>query len=198
MSRFVRMMVAFLAIIVFLSATFAAVAVALIGERVLAEARNRVASDLNAAEQMYDAYSDRLYDLIRLSADQPYLQEALRTGELSTAGVTLAATMVAERLDFLTVTDANGVVVMRAANPDAIGDSQRGQSVVAAALGRVTPVAGIAVLSSDMLRRESPSSRRRPRSGWWRRKGRDRGLTRSRPTAWCSWPLPRWSTGPAA
>ncbi len=156
MSRFVRMMVAFLAIIVFLSATFAAVAVFLIGERVLAEAHNRVASDLNSAEEMYDAYSDSLFDLIRLSADHTYLHEAMRSGDVTTAAGKLAATMVSERLDFLTVTDATGVVLMRAANPDVVGDSQAGQSIVAAALAKATPVVGTAVFGAEILGRESP------------------------------------------
>jgi len=49
-NRFVKLMVAFLAIIILLSATFAGVAVVFIGERVLAEAQNRVASDLEAAD----------------------------------------------------------------------------------------------------------------------------------------------------
>ena len=73
-SRFVKLMVAFLAIVILLSATLSGVAVFFIGDRVLAEAQNRVASDLNSAEEMYRAYSDRLYDLIRLEADRFYLR----------------------------------------------------------------------------------------------------------------------------
>jgi len=81
MSRFVTLMLAFLAIILLLSATFSGVAAFFIGSRVLAEANNRVESDLNSAEEMYGAYSARLYDLLRLSADRFYLREALLEGQ---------------------------------------------------------------------------------------------------------------------
>jgi len=73
-SRFVKLVLAFLLIILLLSAVFSGVAVLFIGNRVLSEAQNRVESDLNAAEEMVDAYADRLFDLIRLSADRFYLR----------------------------------------------------------------------------------------------------------------------------
>ena len=95
MSRFVKLMLAFLAIILLLSATFSGVAAFLIGSRVLAEAEHRVESDLNAAEEMYGAYSDRLFDLMRLSADRFYLRnsDAGRAGR-SRPAAKLLATML--------------------------------------------------------------------------------------------------------
>jgi two-component system NtrC family sensor kinase len=155
-SRFVKVMGAFLAIIVLLSATFAAVAVFFIGERVLAEAQNRVASDLNAADAMYDAYSDRLYDLVRLSAERFYLRDALIAGDVASTAAELSRTMTDEHLDFLTVTDATGVVLLRAGNGGVVGDSQASEGIVAAALRGATPVVGNAVFTADMLGRESP------------------------------------------
>jgi two-component system NtrC family sensor kinase len=155
-NRFVKLMAAFLAIIVLLSATSAGVAVFVIGERVLAEAQNRVASDLDAAEEMYGAYSDRLFDLVRLSADRFYLRDALLAGDVTVAAGELSNTLVTEGLDFLTVTDAAGVVLLRAGNRSVDGDSQGQESIVAAALGGATPVVGTAVFTGDMLDRESP------------------------------------------
>jgi two-component system NtrC family sensor kinase len=156
MSRFVRLMVAFLVIIIPLSATFAAVAVFLIGERVVAEAQSRVSSDLNSAVAMYDAYSRNLYDLVRLEADQSYLRDALVAGDAKAVEQKLASVIASEQIDFLTVTDATGTVLLRAANPTEAGDSQAGQSVVAAALGTAAPVVASAVFTADMLGRESP------------------------------------------
>ena len=157
MSRFVKLMVAFLTIIILLSATFAGVAVFFIGERVVAEAQNRVSSDLNSAGEMYEAYSDRLYDLIRLQADRFYLRDALLARDVTAAAGELTGKMASEQLDFLTVTDAAGLVLLRAANPGVVGDSQAGVSVVAAALGEAKPVAATTVFTADMLGRESPS-----------------------------------------
>jgi two-component system NtrC family sensor kinase len=156
MSRFVRLMVAFLAIILSLSATFAAVAVIFIGERVVAEAENRIASDLNSADEMYAANATRLYDLIRLQSDRFYLQDAFISGNVGAAAPELTATMNAEKLDFLSVTDASGVVLLRAANPATSGDSMADAGIVAAALGSVSGVVGSAVFSAEMLEREAP------------------------------------------
>lgn len=155
-NRFVKLMLAFLAIVVLLSATLSGVAVFFIGDRVLAEAQNRVTSDLNSAREMYEAYSDRLYDLTRLSADRFYLRDALLAGDVAVAAAELSRTMIAERLDFLTVTDAAGVVLLRAGNRGVDGDSLARESIVAAALGGTTPVVGTAVFTAEMLGRESP------------------------------------------
>ena len=72
-----KLLLAFLAIILLLSATFSGVAAFFIGSRVLAEAQSRVDSDLNSAQEIYGGYADGLYDVIRLSADRFYLRDAL-------------------------------------------------------------------------------------------------------------------------
>ena len=155
-SIFVRLMVAFLAIIVLLSVTMAGVTVFFIGERVVTEAENRVASDLNSARAMYDANSASLNDLIRLQADRTYLTEAMLAGDLSAVAGELQAKMSTEHLDFLTLTDATGTVLLRAGNPGVIGDSQVAQRVVAAALEQAGPMVATEVYAADLLGLESP------------------------------------------
>ncbi len=154
-SRFVKLMVAFLAIIISLSATFAAVAVFLIGERVVEEAQNRVSSDLNSADEMFGAYSDRLFDLVRLEASRPNIRDALLAGDGRATAGELSRTMVAEQLDFLALTDASGRVLQRAGNPAVAGDSMGGESVVATALREGRPVVSTEVFSATELGRES-------------------------------------------
>ncbi|MBM3696807.1 MAG: HAMP domain-containing protein, partial [Actinobacteria bacterium] len=155
-SRFVKLMLAFVAIILLLSATFSGVAAFVIGGRVLDEARSRVRSDINSAEEMYAAYSAHLYDLVRLSADRFYLRRALLDDQVQVAVGELRATMMAEDLDFLTVTDARGVVLLRAGNVLAVGNSQAGDAVVAAALATGRPVVGNAVYTAPRLDLEAP------------------------------------------
>ena len=155
-SEFVKLMVAFLTIVILLSATFAGVAVVFIGERVLEEARNRISSELNSAQEMYKSTSGGLHDLIGYQADRFYLREALVSGDLESAAGELHRVMTAEDLDFLSVTDETGRVLLRAAYPDRVGDSQAEQAIVAAALSEETPVVGNAVLGADELGRESP------------------------------------------
>jgi two-component system, NtrC family, sensor kinase len=151
MSRFTKLMLAFLAIIFLLSATFSGVAAFFIGSRVLGEAENRVESDLNAAEEMYGAYSARLFDLIRLSAGESYLRDLLLDAQIQQAYGEVLATMLGEDLDFLTVTDARGTVLLRAGNTGVVGDSQAGDGLVAAALGSREGVVGTTVFPEERL-----------------------------------------------
>jgi two-component system NtrC family sensor kinase len=155
-SRFVKLMLAFLVIILLLSATFSGVAAFLIGNRVITEAENRVDSDLNAAQEMYAAYADGLYDLMRHAADRFYLRDAMLAGQPDLALGELLGTMIEERLDFLTVTDAGGTALLRAGNPLVAGDSSAGGSVVATALERGVAVVDTAVFDAAALGREAP------------------------------------------
>jgi len=165
MSRFVKLMLAFLAIILLLSATFSGVAAFLIGSRVLSEAENRVESDLDAAQEIYDCYSSSLYDLMRLSADRFYLRNALLAGQASLAYGEILGTMLREDLDFLTVTDAEGTVVLRAGNTGVVGDSQAADGLVAAALQTLEPVVGTTVFGAGRLSREAPAMAEQARIG---------------------------------
>jgi two-component system NtrC family sensor kinase len=156
-SRFVKLMLAFLLIIGLLSAMFSGVAIFLIGNRVVDEAQNRVDSDLNAAQEMYHAYSVSLYDLVRFSADRFYLRDALLAGFPDIAAGELLGTMLQEGLDFLSLTDADGLVLLRAAHPGVKGDSQAGDGLVAAALGSRLPAVGTTLFAADRLGAESPA-----------------------------------------
>jgi two-component system NtrC family sensor kinase len=134
-----------------LSATFSGVATFLIGSRVVAEAENRVESDLNSAQEMYASEADGLYDLVRYTAGGLYLRDALLQGQPSVAAGELLRTMLDEGLDFLSVTDAGGTVLLRLGNPLATGDSMADQSIVAEVLARAVPVVDTTVLSAVAL-----------------------------------------------
>jgi two-component system NtrC family sensor kinase len=155
-SRFVKLMLAFLLIILLLSAVFSGVAILFIGNRVISEAQNRVDSDLNAAREMLDAYAARLFDLIRLSADRADLRHTVLAGYPEGALGELIGTMQEEKLDFLTLTDAEGVVRVRAGNPLATGDGQGGDDLVAGALTGGGPAVATVVFGSDRLAAENP------------------------------------------
>ena len=62
--------------------------------------------------------------------------------------------MITERLDFLSVTDADGTVLLRAGNPLVTGDSMAAESIVAEVLAGAIPVVGTTVLSAGALGHE--------------------------------------------
>jgi two-component system NtrC family sensor kinase len=156
-SRFVKLMLAFLLIIGLLSAMFSGVAIFLIGNRVLSEAQNRVVSDLNAAHEMLGAYANHLFDMVRLSADRFYLRNALLADYPETALGELIGTMRQEELDFLTLTDGDGVVLLRAGNVGTRGDSQADDLLVAAVLEGRQPAVTVGVFAAERLAAEARS-----------------------------------------
>jgi two-component system NtrC family sensor kinase len=152
-----RLMVSFLLIIVLTSAIFSVVAIQFIGNRVVAEAQNKVDSALSSAWEIYQGELANVYDVVRFSADRFYLRDALLARDFAVASVELAEVQSEERLDVLAVTDPNGVVLLRTTNSGHVGDSQGHDLVVRAALDRLEPAAGTSIVSAEDLRRESPA-----------------------------------------
>jgi two-component system NtrC family sensor kinase len=152
----VRLMLGFLLVIVVVSAIFSIVGIRFIGSRVVDEAQDRVAKDLNAAREIYQSYADSVYDVIRMSADRFYLRDAILSGDIEAAADEIRETWAAEELDLLTITDADGVVLFRATNPGIVGDDRSGDPLVAAVLGRGTPVMATVVMELDTLLLECP------------------------------------------
>ena len=60
-----------------------------------------------------------------------------------------------ERLDILTVTDSQGIVVLRVNNPGIKGDDQSHQELVHAVLTRRVPLMGTIIVSATDLQNES-------------------------------------------
>ena len=152
----VRLMLGFLLVIVVVSAIFTIVGIRFIGSRVVDEAQDRVAKDLNAAREIYESYADQVYDVIRLSADRFYLSNALRDGDITAATGEVTQTWAREDLDLLTVTDADGIVLFRATNPGIAGDDRSGDPLVEAVLRRGGPVMATVVMTLDILQLECP------------------------------------------
>ncbi len=152
----IRLTLSFLLIIVIVSAIFSVVGIRLIGDRVVAEAQNRVQLDLNAAEEIYLANLRDVYDVIRFTADRFYLRDALLSGDIERAGPELTRTWEREKLDLLTVTDSEGIVLLRTTNPYIVGDSQADDELVRAVLERGEPVAATAIVPAELLQKECP------------------------------------------
>ncbi|MBC7187937.1 MAG: cache domain-containing protein [Calditrichaeota bacterium] len=106
----------------------------LIGDRLVSQAQDKVRTDLNAARALYEEKAGDITDVVRLTASRFFIQEALRAGDVRRLQEEIIRTCHREGLDILTVTDARGRVLFRAANPVQAGDSQADDPLVAAVL----------------------------------------------------------------
>jgi two-component system NtrC family sensor kinase len=124
---------------------------------IVSEAQTAVRTDLNAAREIFMGRLDDINDVVRLTADRSFIKEALLAGRLDQAADELEGVRRNERLDFLTVVDPSGRVLLRTTRPGLAGDDRSQDELIAAARKARLPVAGIAIMTADDLRRESPA-----------------------------------------
>ncbi|KPK65566.1 hypothetical protein AMJ82_12425 [candidate division TA06 bacterium SM23_40] len=152
----IRLMSSFLLIIVVVSMIFSVVGIRIIEHRVVAEAQSRVATDLNAAWEIYLNYLSHVSDVIRFTAHRFYLRDAILSGEIGRAADELTDLWARERLDVVAVTDGRGVVLFRATNPLVAGDSQADDDLIRAVLEGREPVAATTIVSAEALQKDCP------------------------------------------
>ena len=111
-------------------------------------------SDLNFAREVYRQQTRVVGDVVRLTAAKLTLREAILTGDNDALTRRLDEIRKAEKLDVLTLTDAQGVVLTRSRNPAVAGDDQKGDPVVAHVLSEQQPTVGTAIVSAAELRKE--------------------------------------------
>lgn len=128
----------------------------MVGRLIVSEAQTTVRTNLNAAREIFTGRLDDINDVVRLTADRFFLKNALLAGTLDQAADELEGTRRNERLDFLTVVDPSGRVLLRTTNPGLAGDDRSHDELIATARRAKLPVAGVAIMTADDLRKESP------------------------------------------
>jgi two-component system NtrC family sensor kinase len=151
----IRLILSFLLIIVVSNLIFTIVGSRIIGNRIVAEAQEKVGRDLNSAREIYLSKLNHLNDVVRLTADRFYIKDALIAGDIDRFAEELVRVKVSENLDLLTITDPSGSVLLRANNINLSGDSQFHNELVAEVVARNVPVAGTIIMPIEDLRLES-------------------------------------------
>lgn len=151
-----KLVLSFLIIVVFISAIYMIVGVQLISNRIVSEAQDKVRHDLNAAREIYLSYLERINSAVRINANRFFIREALVSGEINDAYHELQHVRQIEDLDVLTLTDADGKVILRTSFFDHTGDDLSQNKLVEAVLDYEVPIATSLIVSSEELNQESP------------------------------------------
>jgi two-component system NtrC family sensor kinase len=152
-----RLSLSLLAIIILSGLLFTVVGVTTISSLIVNEAEDRVKNDLNTARLIYVDKLDGLRQAAEFTANRTFMEAVLLQKNISEDTINVLKTFKAnERLDVLTLTDKNGIVVLRVNNPDYKGDDQSGQELVHAVLTRRMEVVGTIIFSANDLKNESP------------------------------------------
>jgi two-component system NtrC family sensor kinase len=150
-----KLILGFLLIIVITSVVFIVVGVRLIGDRIVAEAPERVRTDLNSAREIYLNSLEKISDEVRFVSDRSFVRDGSVYKDRAKLAEKLIPIREREGLDILTITDKAGRVLLRTTNLDVFGDDQSHDELVSAVLLRKEPVASTSIVTADDLRKES-------------------------------------------
>lgn len=125
-------------------------------EQVFAEAQAQVTSDLETASELFRLERERIRDTLRVHALRTAISGSIGSDDAPALLALIDRLRRAERLDFLDVLDARGVVLMRATNPKVRGDDRSAEPLVAGVLSSHEALAGLEVLDAAQLALESP------------------------------------------
>jgi two-component system NtrC family sensor kinase len=143
----------FLAIACLIGVVTSIIVNSLITNQIISEAQERVKEDLNTAKYVYASKIREIDRTIRWTSIRHVLKTGLKEKNISPIRNELEALMAEEGLDFLTLVDRKGTVVIRFHNPQASGDNLFHDLFISTALGR-KEISGTQVLSGDELSKE--------------------------------------------
>jgi len=150
-----KLILSFLLISIVTNAIFTIAGIRLMANRILAEAQDRIRNDLNAAREIYSGEARHINDVVRLNARRPIIQDALLSGITTNIIDDLINVRQTELLDFLTLTDEFGNVILRTNSPYNLGDNLAQDEVVNSVMKTKDTVTTTTILSVEELHSES-------------------------------------------
>ncbi len=125
----------------------------LIDYYVMKLAQNKVQYDLNSAHEIYNNEIEKIKNVIRFSSRLSIISNSIVTDNLQKLLAEIQRIRVDEHLDFLTVTDNRGYVILRARNPEQRYDYEGNDIFVKKSLiGEI--IAGTQILDEKELKKE--------------------------------------------
>ena len=143
----------FLVLACFIGVVTSIIVNALITDQIIFEAQERVKEHLNTARWVYESKIRDIDRTIRWTAIRHVLKQGIKGKNLSPIRDELSGLMVEEGLDFLTLVDRKGMVILRFHNPKVSGDRLIHDPFVKGALGNKA-ISGTQILSREELLKE--------------------------------------------
>jgi len=151
-----KLVLSFLLVSIVATAIFTFAGIRLMANRIVAETQDRIRNDLNAAREIYTGEARHIDDVVRLNARRPIIQDALLSADSTNIDNDLINVKESEALDFLTLTDEFGNVVLRTNYPYNTGDNLAQDEVINYVMNTKETVTTTTILSKGVLKSESP------------------------------------------
>ncbi|MBA7603736.1 Adaptive-response sensory-kinase SasA [subsurface metagenome] len=149
-----KLVLSFLVVVLFTGFIGTLVGERLISSGIIQQAQDKVSVDLNSAREIYQWQLEQVKDVVRFTANRFFVKEGLLGTNIELVKEELKKIRTKEYLDIFTVTDANGIVIFRARNPDMYGDSQAGDEVVSRVISNSDIVVSTVIISRAELLKE--------------------------------------------
>jgi len=127
--------------------------IVLFGKNVLERAQKQVKMDLNSAWMVYNQRINDINFLMQLTAKRGVFVEELKQQNTLLLKPMLEGIRIDNNLDFLTLTDERGVVLVRTRYPYKVGDDQSNDEMVSKALNK-EKTSGAQILAQEELIKE--------------------------------------------
>ncbi len=150
-----KLILSFLLIIVVISLVFIMVGIRLTSDRIVEEAQEKVRNDLNTAREIYSTTLYGIEDVVRFTANRFFLKDALVMGYSASIAEELENVRIREGLDILSLTDAEGNVILRSNNLDFSEEYEIENELVQNVLMRKNHESATTIISDEELDRES-------------------------------------------
>jgi len=131
-----------------------------ISQGIINQAQNRVSADLNSAGVIFDQYALQVLNTCRFTATRFFLKKAILEKKFSSIIEELIRVSKTEKMDFLSVTSSNGIIIARSANPGALYD-RFSNPLIDFVLRNKKPIYATEILSADQLDKENPELKQR-------------------------------------
>jgi two-component system NtrC family sensor kinase len=150
-----KMVLSFLFVIVVTGAIFTGVSILLISNHIEADSREQALSDLEDARDLYLDRLDHLNNVVASTAGNIRVKNAITSGNIERVTDELLGIKYRESLDLLTVTDADGTVLLRTSDLGSFGDNISHEELIETVLHSRSSVASTTTISREDLRKES-------------------------------------------
>ena len=125
----------------------------LIGDNILKHAQKKVQHDQDAAWMVYNNALSELQMIIDFTTKREDISSLLNTNQMKMLYRSLDEVKKHYKFDFLSLTDKNGIVLVRTSNPEMAGDDKSQCDLIHLAL-EGTSISGIQILSRSELLKE--------------------------------------------
>ena len=151
-----KLIISFVIVVVIIGSIATVVGIHLIGKGIITQAQDKVRTDLNSAREIYQGDVNNIKTIVRLTAERFYVKDALIRKDYQRLNTEIATVREREALDFLTLLDAQGKVLIRPRNTALIGDDQTWSAIVKKALAQKDSFAGTEIVPKEEMLKCSP------------------------------------------